>query len=146
LDIEIDGTDPDTGYSQVKVSGAATLGGTLNVMLGNGFKPSAGQTFQVLTAAAVSGSFAQVNGASITYGQNGVILNNVSGIQETNLPALSIETAAGQVWISWPDTATGFTLQGSTDLTLGNWVPLPSSANSSLIAATNALGFFRLVK
>jgi hypothetical protein len=146
LDIEIDGTDPDTSYSQVKISGAATLGGTLNIILGNGFKPQPSQTSQILSAATVNGTFAQVHGASVNYGQNGVILSTVTGIQETAPPALSVETAAGQVWISWPDTTADFTLQGSTNLTLGNWTPLPSSANSALLSATNALGFFRLAR
>jgi RHS repeat-associated protein len=61
LDTEVGGTTPGTGYSQFAVSGTATLGGTLNVTLVNGFGPSSGQVFQIITFASASGSFATVN-------------------------------------------------------------------------------------
>jgi T5SS/PEP-CTERM-associated repeat protein len=50
----IDQTDPDTepsdAFGQVQVSGAASLAGTLEVSLLNGFMPMAGDAFQILTA------------------------------------------------------------------------------------------------
>jgi hypothetical protein len=50
----IDETDPDAepsdGFGQVQVSGPATLAGTLEVSLLNGFMPMAGDMFQILTA------------------------------------------------------------------------------------------------
>ncbi len=45
-------------YDQLEVSGTATLAGTLNVDLTNGFTISALEEFQVLTYGIVSGSFA----------------------------------------------------------------------------------------
>ncbi|HMP75092.1 MAG TPA: autotransporter-associated beta strand repeat-containing protein [Kiritimatiellia bacterium] len=61
LEIELAGTVPGTGHDQLEALGAATLGGTLDVKLINAFTPSAGQTFTVLTASAVSGTFATTN-------------------------------------------------------------------------------------
>jgi len=76
-----------TQFNQLAVSGTASLGGTLNVGLLNGFVPSLGATFQILTASAVKGAFSTVNGASINgsehftvnYNSKNVTLTVVSG-------------------------------------------------------------------
>ena len=49
-------------YDQLAVSGTATLGGTVNVALINGFQPALGNTFQPLTFASSSGNFGFYNG------------------------------------------------------------------------------------
>ncbi|MFO0837408.1 MAG: autotransporter-associated beta strand repeat-containing protein [Phycisphaerae bacterium] len=54
LDIRIGGT---AQHDRLAVGGVASLAGTLNVALINGFAPSAGDTFTVLTAATVNGAF-----------------------------------------------------------------------------------------
>jgi FG-GAP repeat/Secretion system C-terminal sorting domain len=61
LNIEIGGTAPATDHDVLAITGSATLSGTLNVSLLNGFTPIAGQTFTVVTAAAVTGTFTTVN-------------------------------------------------------------------------------------
>jgi autotransporter-associated beta strand protein len=59
LTIELGGTIPGQEYDVLGIAGIATLGGALNVRLMPGFVPSAGQTFEFLTAdAGVIGSFA----------------------------------------------------------------------------------------
>jgi hypothetical protein len=57
LEIELAGTG--TGqFDVIHHSGSATLGGALNVSLLSGFTPSAGNTFQIITAAGgISGAF-----------------------------------------------------------------------------------------
>jgi hypothetical protein len=51
----IDETDPDTepsdAFGQVQISGAASIAGTLEVSLLDGYQPMAGDSFQILTAA-----------------------------------------------------------------------------------------------
>ena len=44
-------------YDLISVTGATSLGGTLDVQLFNGFAPSIGDTFDILLASAVSGAF-----------------------------------------------------------------------------------------
>lgn len=61
LDVEIGGTAAGTQYDRLAVTGTATLAGTLNVSLINGFIPALGNTFDVLTAGTRSGTFATVN-------------------------------------------------------------------------------------
>lgn len=58
--IELGGDTAGTGtghYDQLNVSGKATLGGTLQLALYGGFKPTDGQTFDVLTFGSVAGKF-----------------------------------------------------------------------------------------
>ena len=61
LALEIGGTTPGTEHDVLAVSGEAGLGGTIQVTLVDGFTPSGGQSFTVLTATAVSGSFSSTD-------------------------------------------------------------------------------------
>jgi len=86
LDANIAG--PNAGqFNVLNVTGTATLGGTLNIGLLNNFVPAIGDTFEILTARQVDGTFATVNGTQIndnehftvTYNAGNVTLNVVSG-------------------------------------------------------------------
>ena len=57
LSTGIGGTTVATQYSQVKVTGPATLAGTLAAPLLSGFTPTVGQTFTVVSATSVTGTF-----------------------------------------------------------------------------------------
>ncbi len=59
LIMELDGPTPGSGYDQLDISGMATLNGTLDVNLLDGFSPSYGQSFDLLNGP-TTGSFAQV--------------------------------------------------------------------------------------
>jgi hypothetical protein len=59
LDIDIAGP---AAYGTLTVSGTATLAGTLNVALVNGFTPAAGASFAILNFGARSGDFSTENG------------------------------------------------------------------------------------
>ena len=66
LAIELDGTTPGSGYDQLAVTGAATLGGTLDVSLIPGFTPTAGQSFAIMTYASHTGEFDTLNLPSLS--------------------------------------------------------------------------------
>ncbi|HEY6764665.1 MAG TPA: hypothetical protein VI386_07830 [Candidatus Sulfotelmatobacter sp.] len=81
LSTGIGGTTAITQYSQLKVTGAATLNGTLAAPLLGTFVPTIGQTFTVLTAGSVSGVFSNttipINSSekfAVSYTANSVIL------------------------------------------------------------------------
>jgi hypothetical protein len=60
LNIELGGSD--TGrFDKLVITGTATLAGTLEVTLINGFIPDAGQTFEVMTFASRTGDFTEKN-------------------------------------------------------------------------------------
>ncbi|MEO9021429.1 MAG: T9SS type A sorting domain-containing protein [Ginsengibacter sp.] len=85
LDIELGGnTAAGVDYDLLAVSGNATIDGTLDIATVNGFVPVAGQTFTIVTAGAVSGTFATVNwpagvGGTVTYTATTVELNIIAG-------------------------------------------------------------------
>ncbi|MCA9229189.1 MAG: autotransporter-associated beta strand repeat-containing protein [Planctomycetales bacterium] len=64
LEIEIGGTSPGSSFDQlnhVLGLGIADLGGALDVELINGFTPSAGDSFEILTATSVLGVFDSIS-------------------------------------------------------------------------------------
>jgi RHS repeat-associated protein len=63
LDVDIGGTVPGTQYDRLAIQGNATLAGTLDIGLVNGFGPATGQTFDVMTYAGATGAFGTINGA-----------------------------------------------------------------------------------
>jgi hypothetical protein len=93
----IGGTTVGTGYSQLQVSGTATLAGTLTVALASGFTPTIGSTFTVLTASSISGSFSNstiaINGSehfNVSYTSTGVVLTVASGAAPLSGPLQSV--------------------------------------------------------
>ena len=57
LKIELSGAVQGTEYDLLDVSGDASLAGTLNVIATNGFAPTTGDRFEIVTAANVLGAF-----------------------------------------------------------------------------------------
>ncbi len=147
LSVALGGTAPGTQYDQVQVSATANLGGTLDISLVNGFGPSAGQQFQVLTFAASSGNFATVNGLAQN---NQTILQSV--LNPTNLTLETIATAPDLVAddatvptasvIAGQPITVDFTIknQGGTGLS-GSWVDSVFLSNiTSLDASAVMIG------
>jgi hypothetical protein len=57
LEVVLGGTPASGQFSQMSVGGTATLNGTLKVTLANGYTPTTGDTFQIMTYGARSGDF-----------------------------------------------------------------------------------------
>jgi len=57
LEIQIGGLLTGTDYDVLDVSGTANIGGILDVSLWNGFTPSLGDSFDILTAGTINGMF-----------------------------------------------------------------------------------------
>jgi hypothetical protein len=68
LNIAIGGLTAGSQYDQLAITGAAALDGTLNLSQINNFVPSAGNTFQVIATGSLSGTFATINGTTISSG------------------------------------------------------------------------------
>jgi hypothetical protein len=65
----------------------------------------------------------------------------------TNAPPLSISTAGGQIFVLWPASAgTNFTLQMTTNLATGQWVPATNGVPQNAFSFSNNAPtvFFRL--
>jgi hypothetical protein len=86
MNVSVGGTTVGTQFSQLQITGAASLGGTLTAAEVNAFTPTIGQTFTILTAGSVSGTFTNTTIAinssehfAISYTSTGVILTVASG-------------------------------------------------------------------
>ena len=66
LNIDIAGTAPNTLYSVLNIVDAATLGGTLNVNLENGYIPKVNTKFTILNYGSFTGAFATINLPTVT--------------------------------------------------------------------------------
>jgi hypothetical protein len=100
MNVSIGGTSVGTQFSQLKITGAASLGGTLTAGLVNGFTPTVGQTFTVLTASSVTGTFSNttiaINGSehfSVSYTATGVVLTVASGPSKAGSTAAAVQPA-----------------------------------------------------
>src|SRR5262249_5084110 len=62
LNMEIGGLAPGSDYDVLSVQGTATLDGTLNLSLLNGYVPNPDDVFALLTSNGLSGDFATING------------------------------------------------------------------------------------
>ncbi len=62
VDIDVNGLAVGTGYDQLRVTGAVTLAGTLNVVRDPAFVPALLATFDIITHGSSSGLFALQNG------------------------------------------------------------------------------------
>ncbi|MGB8543007.1 MAG: hypothetical protein WCD49_15360 [Candidatus Acidiferrales bacterium] len=68
LNIDLDGATADIKYDVLNVSGAATLGGTLDVDTLTGFTLAAGDSFDILNYASETGTFTTLNLPTLTGG------------------------------------------------------------------------------
>jgi len=94
VDIDLGGLTAGNQYDQFAVSGVATLRGTINVALINGFFPVLGNAFEVLTFAASSGNFDFYNGIILG---NRLLLDpalNPTNLTLTVQPAVTTATLA----------------------------------------------------
>jgi uncharacterized repeat protein (TIGR03803 family) len=57
LNIRINGTVASGNFDSLQVTGSATLAGNLNVTAGGGFVPTSGDSYKILTASSLTGTF-----------------------------------------------------------------------------------------
>ena len=69
FDVQIGGLTAGSQFDQLVVTGTATLAGTLNISLINGFTPQKGNSFPIVTYASPSGEFTAYSG--LNYGTGG---------------------------------------------------------------------------
>lgn len=81
LKVEISGKTPVTQFDQVNVSGAMALNGSLDLSIyGCAFFPVAGDTFRILNAASVTGTFSSVAGQNMGSGLSFQVLYRSNGV------------------------------------------------------------------
>ncbi len=82
---QLGGTGVGAGYDRLTVDGTATLAGTLQVELADGFVPSAGDAFRVVAAGSRSGEFDSVSLPTIPSDLRWQVSYDVGGIAGVSL-------------------------------------------------------------
>jgi hypothetical protein len=119
LSMDIAGPLAGVEYDQLLVSGTATLDGTLNTSLINGFVPVSGQTFTFIEAAGgITGTFATINQPV------GALFNSFYGLTTFEFIAASSGAAPAPITSTFNYTATT-TDQVLTELTNNLTSPAP---------------------
>jgi hypothetical protein len=146
INAEIGGTVAVAQYDLIVVSGSATVGGTLNASLINGFVPG-GQSFDIITGASVSGSFATSN---LPSGFNGAVVGNVYRLTQSGSFCFGICWSGGAGTQNWGDAAnwTGGVLPGLNDivqLNLVSGVTVSHATGNDIIKGLNSTANNNLV-
>lgn len=123
-------------YDQLVASGTITLGGTLNLVLLQGYIPQVGDTLNIIQGGAVTGSFAQIVAPGLT-------INPVAGASGLSLTVTSVAATAPPV-VTSATSATGYLGQPfsyqitATNLT-GGYTALGLPAGLEIDAATGLI-------
>ena len=124
LVIDLGGDAPGDGYDALRVAGPATLGGSLDWKLVNGYRPLIGQTFEVLVAHPLHGVFDTVSeNIDVAYTDTSVVLTATSATPVL-ASLVSAEAEPGRVSVRWLVSETGgpVTIQRAREM--GAWGPV----------------------
>jgi hypothetical protein len=133
------------------VSGTASLAGSLQVSFTSGFQPSRGQQFTLLSAAAVTGNFANITLPGVGTNGLGLVVSTTSTSVVANVANFSASLASptvtsnGTVQFTVTGSGGNYILQTSTNLT--NWTSLQTNTPPFVVTLTNVMAgerrFFR---
>ena len=146
-----------SSFGLINISGNVALNGTASVSWLNGFAPAVGNSFALLDYGSQSGTFVAITlppgylGQG-TYGPTVFSVMVTSTTAQTNSPVfLNIQPGPpNNVVVSWPSSATNYSLQTSTNLPSGSWSDVLSGITTvgAKFVLTNSenskAGFFRL--
>jgi cysteine-rich repeat protein len=125
--VEIGGLTAGTQYDRAAISGLATLAGTLNVTLIDGYEPNVGDTFTIMTFSSRTGDFGTVNGTFIAPGKS--FLETVSGTHvDLVVVAVATPTPTNATVTATPTTTSTPTV-----------TPTPTPTETSTVAATRTV-------
>lgn len=139
MEFELAGNIPGTNQSRLNITGEATLRGTVGVLWREGYTPSPGTSFPVLTFASRQGEFCcfdnflllgQSRRLTPVYTTTSLILAAIAAPDPTNVP-LRVAVDGGAL-VSWPLEFPGFELYWSTNLNFTNWTLIPGITNRYL--------------
>jgi hypothetical protein len=90
IEIELGGTTLGTEYDHIEVNGHLAMGGTLQLLLINGFTPDAGDTFNIFDWTTQSGTFAHLNlpslGSSLAWNASQLYVDGTLSVAAAGLP------------------------------------------------------------
>jgi hypothetical protein len=138
LNIEIGGRSAGVDYDQLTITDHATLGGTLNVRLTNGFRPNPGDSFEVIRYGSHTGSFDHIVGLIIDAGfffqplfsATNVVLTTTDTRSQIVFDSAKV-LSGGHVQFTLGGTAgQDFVIEAATNLPSARWIPVLTNIDS----------------
>lgn len=126
LEVHIAGTSAGTGYTQLQIGNAPTLGGTLSVT--TTFTPANGTTFPVVTFPSATGDFSQLAGLAYTGGTFTYAKGATSSVLTAGSPVSTLTVVNNN------DSGTGSLRQAILDANAGNCT-LPCTITFNVLPA-----------
>lgn len=139
MEFELAGNDPGTNQSRLSVTGDATLRGTVGVRWSEGYVPSPGTDFPVMTFAARHGEFCCFDNCILlgqgrrlvpVYSATNLTLATVTAPEPTMVP-LRVTVDGGAI-ACWPVEFSGYELYWCTNLEEQLWTLAPGVTNRFL--------------
>jgi len=155
LAISLGGVTPGSGYGKISFSTPLPFDGTFTVSTRNGYHPSPGATFQVLSYPASTNAFICLSGLDLgggillqpQFGPTSLTLLTTAYTANASLPQLFINRTLGGVAITWPVGFPGWTLQSTTNLSSHTWETVPNACgNQAVVPGSAAQQYFRLTQ
>jgi hypothetical protein len=154
LEFELSGNVPGTNQSRLAINGPATLRGTVGVHWAEGYVPSPGTNFSLITFVSHQGEFCCFDNCILlgqgrrlepVYSATNLTLATVNAPEPTTVP-LRV-TVDGDAIACWPVEFPGYVLYWSTSLNQTGWILAAGATNRLLDSPPLASQkFFRLHK
>jgi len=141
-------------FDQLAITGNAQLHGILNLTRLDGYLPSLGDTFRILTAKGVKGALPRQNGTQFLGTQRRVdvlittqAVDLITELDPTGLPRLNWTTLFPPT-LSWPGEFTGWRLQTTTNLNLSiEWEDvIPTGSNYLSFGLAEPERYWKLIQ
>ena len=145
------GPNAGSDFGQINFGTAPAFAGQFTISMRNGFRPSPGTSFSVLSYPSATGDLTSMNGLDLGSGLQ--LVPQLSGTGLTLLaaayaanaqPSLSVYPTLNGVLLSWPLSYTGWQLDMTTNLATHIWTPVTLAGTNSTIVPRTAQGYFRL--
>ena len=151
LAVSLGGTTPGTQYGHIHFPSAPTFSGKFTVTPSNGFTPSPGNTFYVLSYPSASGNFIAMDGLDFGNGlrlephfaKTGLTLTTVNVPTSAEL-TLSIYLLPSSLFVSWPIEFTGYQLYSTTNLATPVWTLMSIAGINNTVVPIIPQQYFRL--
>jgi hypothetical protein len=151
LAVSLGGTTPGTQYGHIRFPVAPTFAGKFTVTPSNGFSPSPGNSFYVLSYPSASGNFIAMDGLDYGNGlrlephfaKTGLTLTTVNVPTSAEL-TLSIYLLPSSLLVSWPIEFTGCQLYSTTNLATPVWTLMSIAGINNTVVPIMPQQYFRL--
>lgn len=137
LHCAIAGTNVDTGYGRLQISGTVTLNGALSVALADGFVPATNDSFAVVTANTRNGTFGNFSYPSnevtmqLSYTAGSAVVRAID-VFIVSRPVLFLpELSGSNLLLTWTAVSNRtYRLEFNPDLNSSNWNAIPGDVTS----------------